>query len=800
MTVTALHPSPTGGTPRDAATWGSDDVGCAVTRSPRALGLLLVDTAIVLAVVLAVHLLDRTATGLRLDARQAAGHVPTAVGSIFDAVAITVAVLSWVAGVADAAIHRSMRLLLALVAAPLLAGALVLTLDPSLGASLAPATDGDLWVDALLAAGAASLTVVRLGAAARYQRWATLVFVAAALIGGGWVAESLAGRGVVLAVGGAAGALGALAFGTPARRATPSAVVAGLERQGFLVEHIEPQGGDARGSVPWLVRTSAGSDLFVKTYGDDERIADLLFRMWRKVRLRGSGDDVPHSSLLHTVEHEAFAATRAAATGARVPRVLAVGALDNGGVFAVHEAVAGRTLDGIVEDGGPEALSDATLREVWSMVRRLHRSGIAHRDLRGANVVIDDEDEVWLVDFAFSDVFAGQELQDRDLAELLASTAVLVGDDRAIDAAVDTLGRVQMEAALPFVQPLAVSAATRKRLGRAGFTDLRTKLADRLDLPEPKLPRLARVDLRTVLTLAALTAAVWALLPQISQSGDLWDQLPKADRTLLALAALASMFTYVGATLSLKGAVANDLPTVGAFRVQLASSFTNRVTPAKVGGVALNARWLVRQGETSPSAVAAISVNSLAGLLVHVVMTVFVVVWAGKVGLGDMKLPSTQTIGLGLLLIAATIGLTFAIPPLRSLVNYRVRPRVKQSAEAIRETASQPSRMIMLFGGSALVSTCYIAALALSLAAVGSTVPLSTVALVYLAGSALASAAPTPGGLGATEAVFAAALITTGVPKSEAIPAVLLYRFATFWLPILPGWIAFMVMQRGDEL
>ena len=357
-----------------------------------------------------------------------------------------------------------------------------------------------------------------------------------------------------------------------------------------------------------------------------------------------------------------------------------------------------------------------------------------------------------------------------------------------------------MEAALPLVQPLAVSSATRKKLGRAGFTELRRALAERVGSPEPKLPRLARVDGRTILTLAALTAAVWVLLPQIGQSGDLWEQLPKADRTMLALAALASMITYVGATLALKGAVANDLPTLRTFEVQLASSFTNRVTPAKVGGVALNARWLVREGETSPSAVAAIGVNSVAGLIVHVVMTLFVIVWAGKVGLGDMELPSPRTIGLGLALIAAVIAITYAIRPLRELLNHRVRPRARQSLDAIREAAKQPNRLAMLFGGSALVSICYIAALALSLRAVGASVPISTVALVYLAGSALASAAPTPGGLGATEAVFAAALIATGVPKSEAVPAVLLYRFATFWLPILPGWTAFTLLQRADRI
>jgi len=47
-----------------------------------------------------------------------------------------------------------------------------------------------------------------------------------------------------------------------------------------------------------------------------------------------------------------------------------------------------------------------------------------------------------------------------------------------------------------------------------------------------------------------------------------------------------------------------------------------------------------------------------------------------------------------------------------------------------------------------------------------------------------------PGGIGGVEAVLAAGLTAIGIPAHEAIPAVLLFRVATFWLPIPAGWIA----------
>lgn len=68
----------------------------------------------------------------------------------------------------------------------------------------------------------------------------------------------------------------------------------------------------------------------------------------------------------------------------------------------------------------------------------------------------------------------------------------------------------------------------------------------------------------------------------------------------------------------------------------------------------------------------------------------------------------------------------------------------------------------------------------------------------------MASAAPTPGGVGAVEAALIAGLIagltTTGVPTEQAVPAVLVYRIATFWLPVLPGWLAFTLLTRRDAI
>jgi uncharacterized membrane protein YbhN (UPF0104 family) len=60
----------------------------------------------------------------------------------------------------------------------------------------------------------------------------------------------------------------------------------------------------------------------------------------------------------------------------------------------------------------------------------------------------------------------------------------------------------------------------------------------------------------------------------------------------------------------------------------------------------------------------------------------------------------------------------------------------------------------------------------------------------------VAAAAPTPGGLGPFETVAIAGLIGVGMSSGAAFAAVILYRLATYWLPVLPGWLGWRLLQR----
>ncbi|MFY9652346.1 lysylphosphatidylglycerol synthase transmembrane domain-containing protein [Trebonia sp.] len=88
------------------------------------------------------------------------------------------------------------------------------------------------------------------------------------------------------------------------------------------------------------------------------------------------------------------------------------------------------------------------------------------------------------------------------------------------------------------------------------------------------------------------------------------------------------------------------------------------------------------------------------------------------------------------------------------------------------------------------------AVLALSIRAMGQPVPWDDLLLVYGAGAAVASTGLTPGGFALVELAMTAALTASGLHSSAALAAVVAYRFISFWLVLLGGWVAFIVLAH----
>jgi uncharacterized protein (TIRG00374 family) len=87
-------------------------------------------------------------------------------------------------------------------------------------------------------------------------------------------------------------------------------------------------------------------------------------------------------------------------------------------------------------------------------------------------------------------------------------------------------------------------------------------------------------------------------------------------------------------------------------------------------------------------------------------------------------------------------------------------------------------------------------ALLFALRAVGANPRPSLVVLAYTAAELLALLPFTPGGLGFVEAGLVGTLTLAGVPGSDALAATLLYRLASYWLPIPAGGVAYLLFRH----
>ncbi len=703
--------------------------------------------------------------------------------------------------------HRRFRLLVGLVLAAGLAIAATVGIFTLLGREhpeeLTARLARDSWLTSaafpapsLIAAGAAVVVTASpwLSRAWRRTAWIVLLLVLVARL----VTGTLLPMEAVLAIatGVTVGAAVLVTLGVPDRRIGPEELAEALQKAGLPVVSVSPVEVETKGSRPFVAVTADGGRLFVKALGSDQRDADLLYRAYRAVRLRNVGDTRPAASLFHAVEHQALVGVMAERAGVRVPSVDRVVRAGEETVLLVMDWVDGRSL----QELDAEEISDDLLVRLWTEVDELHHARIAHRSLRAANVMVDGAGLPRVVDFSFSGLDATERQRDLDVAELLASLAPLTGEDRAVSTAVQVLGSRGVAPAVPLLQPLALSAATRRAVsGHDGLlTRTRAKAADASGSSAEELERLQRVRPRTLLIIATLAGAFYFLLPQLAQVESSWQALQSAQWIWVPVVIAFSLLTYVSGAVSLLGSVSTPLPFWPTVLTQGASSFVNRVSPSNIGGMALNVRYLQKTGMDTSAGVSAVGVNSLAGAVVHIVLLVLFLAWAGRNLSGAFSLPSSSKLLLILAIVAALLGAVMATRQGRRFAARRLLPGVRSSLANLRQVARSPGKLTLLLGGSTLVTLAYVGGLAASLEAFGGGASIAEVGAVYLGASIIAAASPTPGGLGAIEAALVAGLTGVGITSGAAVSAVLTYRLATYWFPVLPGWLSFRALQRRD--
>jgi glycosyltransferase 2 family protein len=777
-----------------------------VARIRRPVDLLqLVADGVGVALLVAVGLLAKASvSGVDTDVVKASQRLHPIIGTLH-VLAVLALVLLPVALAVRQLVRREPRRLAEAVATGLGTGLLVglanLVLRSSVAEPLyraiAPAAANPSFapLDAPLAGLIAYTTIIDLRAR---PRWRNALWLAVAL----YVAASLAALHttvlsvlITLLLGRVAGLAVRYAAGSMSQRPSAAAIAAALDGAGHPLAELRRRPEYGAESRRYAAVQRDGERLDVAVFDRDQQAADALYRLYRTLRLREQVTRRSPLSIDRAAERRMLMAYAVTDAGVLTPQVRALVRAGPEALVLATEADGGTSLAAL-----GDRLTDQQLTVVWDAVLRLHAHRITHRTLTADRIVIDGGGRVRLLDPGGGDV-AASELQRRlDLAQLLAESATLVGPERAAALAGRTLGPAGLLALAPLLQPVVLARSTRAylRTHKDVLPALRQRLlagapADGAELPPVQL---ARVRPRTLVTLVATIIAAYLLLGQLARV-NVGSLLRSADPIWMVAAAGLSVLTYLAAAWSLSGFVLERLSFRRTVLAQLAGSFVTLVTPAAVGGAALNVRYLQRNKVPAAAAAASVGVAQLVAFVLHAVL---LVVFVAITGARSHSLSPPRWVYFVIAALVVVALVVVAVPRGRRALRARLAPALGQVLPRLLELAQRPGKLAEGAGGALLLTVSYILCLVACVLALGGSIAFTSAAVVYLTGSALGSAVPTPGGLGAVEAALAAGLTATGMAAATAVSAVLLFRLLTFWLPVPIGWAAFGYLQRRHAL
>jgi undecaprenyl-diphosphatase len=533
--------------------------------------------------------------------------------------------------------------------------------------------------------------------------------------------------------------------------------------------------------------------------GRDEADAQLIAKVGRAIAYKDAGPAL-HLTRLGEVEHEAYVSLLAERAGVRVPPVVVAGVAGPSAALLVIRPVEGVRL----RDAAPEQVTDSVLDDVWANVRRLHEARVAHGALNTRHVVLG-RDGVALVGFERAQGSATGPQRAADVAELLISTAALVGDDRALAAALRTIGAPGVVEALPLMQPPALSSDLRtgrrkeRKERNQRIATLRDAAAAAAGTEVPPLQQLYRVSGTNLLMAIGTLIAVFALLSQIGDPETFWETIKDANWWWLAAAMVISLLTNFATAVALMGTVPINLPLARTAELQLSMSFSNLAVPA-VGGMAAQIRFLQKQGVDLASAVASGGLLINVGNILAQVILFVIALALSPTSIKTGKIPTDSIIEvllLALVVIAVAAGLIFGVPKLRSMA----WPPIKSASATLWAAARSPRRVAFLLGGNAINALMYAAVLAACIEAFGGSINFFTLLAINIFVSTIASMVPVPGGNTAVSSVgLSGALVAAGISNEVAVAAVLADQLVANFVPAVPGWWATNDLLHDDYL
>ncbi len=341
---------------------------------------------------------------------------------------------------------------------------------------------------------------------------------------------------------------------------------------------------------------------------------------------------------------------------------------------------------------------------------------------------------------------------------------------------------------------------------------------DDLDEAMPRVQVTRRGLVLGVVFVVSAVAFLYFVLPQLADLKEQGEQVGEGNRLWLAVAFVFTLASFGGYVMMFQGVFVRAGTRAGglidwraSYQITMAGLAATRLFAAGgAGGIALTA-WALRRAGMRRRTVAD---KTLAFLILTYAVYMAALVICGF-GLYFHLLPGPGPFGItvipaifGLVVIALALGLSRVPPDLqRRLEGFatrggrlaRIAQRLANAPAAfsagMREALCHVRERDPALLGAIAYWGFNIAVLWACFHAFGNPPPLAVIIMGYFVGF-LGNLLPLPGGIGGVDGGMIGAFAAFGVPLSLVVPAVLAYRVFTFWLPTIPGAIAYFQLRR----
>jgi uncharacterized protein (TIRG00374 family) len=340
---------------------------------------------------------------------------------------------------------------------------------------------------------------------------------------------------------------------------------------------------------------------------------------------------------------------------------------------------------------------------------------------------------------------------------------------------------------------------------------------EELERSREEMPRVRFTRRRLLISglfVVSTVAFLYFVLPRLLGLQETWNRIQHGNLWWLGLALVLEVCSFAGYVALFRAVFVRGESPINwreSYEITMAGLAATRLfASAGAGGIALTA-WALRRSGLEPRVVACRIIAFMA-LLYGVYMATLVIDGLGLyIGVFPGPAPFAITVIpaiFGAVVIAVFLSVSLLPGDFERLVKRYTNPDRLSGRIALRLAAAPATTATGIRTAISLVRSrdpyllgaiawwgFDIAVLWACFHAFGSAPPTAVIVMAYFVGM-VGNTLPLPGGIGGVDGGMIGAFSAFGVPVEISIVSVLAYRGIAFWLPTLPGAVAYLQLRR----